>query len=68
MVAPGAGRCGGGNCDSPLAFLFHPVHRRGAIVHLTHAMDSAGEVQNPLAERCFARIDMGHDPNIAELL
>jgi len=37
-------------------------------VYLTHAGDPSREVQDPLAQRCLPRIDMGHDADIAEVL
>ena len=68
VVVPIAGRGGRGDRDPPLALLLHPVHRGGAFVHLAHAVDLPREVEDPLAERGLARINMGHDADIADVL
>src|SRR6185437_3605171 len=45
----------------------HPVHRRGAVVHLADLVVDAGVEENALGRRGFARVDMRHDPDVAGL-
>src|SRR5205823_12630855 len=40
VIAPLAGGGGGGDGDAAFPLLLHPVHRGGAFVHLTHAVDA----------------------------
>ena len=35
------------------------------VVNLSHAVDPAGELQDPLGDGRFARIDVGHDADVA---
>ncbi len=65
MVVP---RAGGGrrrDGDAPLLLLDHPVHLSGALVHLTDLVRLARVVQDPLRRRGLARVDVGHDPDVA---
>ena len=64
-VTPFAGRGGGGDGDAPLLLLDHPVHGGGALVDLTDLVVLAGVVEDPLGRRGLARVDVGHDPDVA---
>ena len=66
MAAPERRRGGGRDRDAPLLLLGHPVHRRGALVHLAHLVRAAGVVEDPLGRRRLARVDVGHDPDVAD--
>src|SRR5207253_289645 len=45
VIVPETCRRGGRNRDSALLFLFHPVHRGGAFMHLTDLVVDAGVVE-----------------------
>src|SRR5579875_435430 len=65
MIVP-EGRCrGGGNSDTSLALLLHPVHRRRALVHFSHPVNLARVKENALCGRGLTGIDMCNDANIA---
>ena len=66
VAVPHAGRRGRGDGDATLLLLRHPVHRRGAFVHLADLVVDAGVEQDPLGRRGLARVDMGHDPDVAD--
>ena len=66
MVAPERRRGSRRDRDAPLLLLGHPVHRRGALVHLAHLVGAAGVVEDPLGRRRLARVDVGHDPDVAD--
>ena len=66
MVTPDRRRRGGRDRDAPLLLLGHPVHRRGALVHLAHLVGATGVVEDPLGRRRLARVDVGHDPDVAD--
>ena len=61
---PEGGRGGGGDGDAAFLLLLHPVHRRGAIMHLADLVGLAGVEQDPLGRRGLARVDMGNDPEV----
>ena len=65
IVAPLCGRRRRRDGDPPLLLLGHPVHRRGALVHLTHLVGAAGVVEDPLGRRRLAGVDVSHDPDVA---
>ncbi len=67
MVGPLAGGRGGGDRDAALLLLLHPVHRGRALVDLTHLVGAAGVVEDPLGRRRLARVDVGHDSDVAGL-
>ncbi len=59
-----------GDRDPAFTFQFHMVHR-GPVTVATdffNFVDSTGVEQDSLAERCFARIDMGTDPDVSDFL
>ena len=66
VVAPRRGRRGRRDRDAALLLLRHPVHRRRALVHLTHLVGASGVVEDPLRRRGLPRVDVGHDPDIAD--
>ena len=67
VVAPRRGRGRGGDGDPPLLLLLHPVHGGGALMNLTDLVVDAGVEENPLSRRRLARVDMRHDPDVADL-
>ena len=68
-VAPLDGGRGAGDGDAALLFEFHVVHGgAGAVaMHFLHAVDSTGIVQDPLAERGLARVDVRRNADISQL-
>jgi hypothetical protein len=67
VVAPRRGRGRGGDGDPPLLLLLHPVHGGGALMNLTDLVVDTGVEENPLSRRRLARVDMRHDPDVADL-
>ena len=65
VVFPERRRRRGGDGDAPLALLFHPVHRGLALVDLTDLVVLARVEQDALSRGGLARIDVGHDPDVA---
>ncbi len=66
MVAPLRGGRRRRDRDAALLLLRHPVHRRGALVHLAHLVGAAGVVEDPLRRRGLAGVDVRHDPDVAD--
>ena len=66
MVAPLRGGRRRRDGDAALLLLRHPVHRRGALVHLAHLVGASGVVEDPLGRRGLARVDVGHDPDVPD--
>src|SRR5207245_5388610 len=64
MVLPKAGRRRGGDRDSPLLLLRHPIHRSGTFVDLADLVGAPGVIKDPLSRRRLAGIDMRHDADI----
>src|SRR3954451_1659534 len=62
-------RRGSGRGDGNAAFLLllHPVHGGRALMALTDLVVDAGVEQDALGGRGFARVDMRHDPDVADL-
>ncbi|MNZ62489.1 hypothetical protein D3C78_806140 [compost metagenome] len=54
-----------GDGDAAFLFLGHPVHGRGAIVHLAHLVVDPGVEQDALGGRGLAGIHVGDDTNVA---
>src|SRR5262245_49923601 len=67
-VAPEAGRRGRRDRDAALLLLHHPVHRRGAFVDLADLVRPPGVVEDALGRRRLARVDVGHDADVARPL
>ena len=66
MVAPLRRRRRRRDRDAALLLLRHPVHRRGALVHLAQLVGAAGVVEDPLRRRRLAGVDVRHDPDVAD--
>ena len=62
---PVAGGRGGGDGDTTLLLLLHPVHGSGTLVRLTQLVVHARVVQNTLCGRGLACIDVCHDADIS---
>ncbi|MNF81973.1 hypothetical protein D3C84_642650 [compost metagenome] len=59
----GGGRRGDG--DAALLLLDHPVHGRGAVVHLAHLVVDPGVVEDPFGGGGLAGIHVGHYADVA---
>ena len=68
VALPVTGRCGRGDRDAALLLLDHPVHDRAALVDLTDLVGLSGVIEDPLGRRRLARVDVGHDPDIARVV
>src|SRR6185437_12398428 len=68
LAGPESGRRGRRDGDAALLLLLHPIHRRGALMHLADLVALAGVIENPLSRRRLARIDVGHDAEVAVVL
>ena len=62
---PHAGGGSRGNGDTTFLFLYHPVHRSGAVMHFADLMGLAGVEQNTFGRRSFAGINVCHDADIS---
>src|SRR3546814_15111921 len=51
--------------DAALLLLGHPVHLAGALVGLTDLVGLARVEEDPLGRRRLARVDVGHDADVA---
>src|SRR5262249_29384851 len=67
VLAPEAGRRGGGDRDAALLLLLHPVHLGRALVDLAHLVRDARVVEDTLGGRGLPRIDVRHDPDVSGL-
>ncbi len=67
-VAPERRRRSRRDGDPALLLLDHPVHDRGALVDLAHLVRAARVVEDPLRRRGLARVDVGHDPDVAHVV
>ncbi len=56
-----------GDRDATLLLLLHPVHGGGAVVDFTDLVADAGVEEDPLSGGRLARVDVGHDPDVADL-
>src|SRR5262245_30861851 len=63
---PETGRRGGSDCDAALLFLQHPVHRRGAFMHLTNLVRDARVIKHTFGGRRLTGVNVSHDPDVAE--
>src|SRR6185369_5796882 len=68
VARPETGSCGGRNSNSALLLLLHPVHRRGALMHLADLVRNTGIKKHALGGRGLARINVGHDPDVSEVV
>ena len=62
---PVAGGSGGGDGDTTLLLLRHPVHRGGTVVGLADLVVDAGIVEDTLGGGRLAGVDMGHNADIS---
>ena len=67
-VAPVASGSCGGDGDTTLLLLNHPVHGSAAVVNLADLVVDAGVVQNTLGSGRLASIDVGHNADISRHL
>jgi hypothetical protein len=65
---PEAGRGSGGDRDATLLLLLHPVHRGGAVVHLTDLVVHTGVVKDAFGRGGLAGIDVRRDTDVAVAL
>src|SRR6266516_3275293 len=49
-----------------VSMMFTRWSRQNAVVHLPHLVGAAGVVEDPLGRRRLARVDVGHDPDVAD--
>ena len=68
VVVPERRRRGRRDRDAALLLLGHVVHDRGALVDLADLVGLAGVVEDALGRRGLARVDVGHDPDVAVAL
>ena len=68
VVVPETGGRSGGNCDSALLLLLHPVHGGCTIVHLTDLVSDTGVVQDALSGSCLTSVNVSHDADVANLI
>ena len=61
---PVAGGSGGGDGDTTLLLLLHPVHGSRTLVRFTDLVVDAGVVQNTLGRGGLSCINVGHDADI----
>src|SRR5262245_32971912 len=67
VIAPETGGRRRRDGDAALLLLLHPVHDRGAFVHLTDLVGDPGVEQDPLGRRRLAGIDVRHDADVPSL-
>ena len=67
-VAPVASGSCGGDGDTTLLLLDHPVHGSAAVVNLADLVVDAGVVQNTLGSGGLTSIDVGHNADISRHL
>ena len=65
MALPLARGGGRGDRDPALALLRHPVHHGGPLVDLADLVGAPRVVEDPLRGGGLARVDVGHDPDVA---
>ena len=68
VVPPETGRRGRGDRDAALLLLLHVVHGRGAVVHLAHAVQAPGVVQDALRGRGLAGVNVRGNADVAVAL
>ena len=68
MALPECGSSSGGNGDTSLLLLLHPVHCRGTIMGLTDLMSSTGVEQNTLGGGGLTSVNVGHNADITGIL
>src|SRR5262249_4071937 len=68
LFPPECRRRGRRNSDAALLLLLHPIHRRGAFVHLADFVALACVIKDPLSCRRLSGIDVGHDAEVTVVL
>ena len=68
LAVPERGGRGRRDGDAALLLLLHPIHRRGAFVHLADLVALAGVIEDALGRRRLAGIDVRHDAEVAIVL
>src|SRR5205085_1423871 len=68
VAGPESSGRGRGNGDAALLLLLHPIHRRGAFVHLTDFVGLAGVVEYALGHSRLPGIDVGHDADVTVMV
>ena len=68
VAIPETGNSCGGNGDTALFFLLHPVGGRTTVVSFTNLAVNTGIEQDTLGGGGFTSIDVGHDADIANLV
>ncbi len=68
-IVPMHGGGGAGDGNSAFALQIHVVHGRAPFaLHFLNAVNAAGVEQNALAERGFARVDVGRNADVSQIL
>ena len=65
---PETGRRGGGNGNTSLLLLHHPVHGRAAVVNLAQLVRFTRVEQDTLGSRGFSGVDVRHDTDVSGIL
>ena len=65
VVVPESGGSGRGDSDTPLLLLDHPVHSGGTVVNLADLVSLPRIIEDTLARRGLAGVDMGHDADVS---
>ena len=68
VVLPEAGGCCGGNGNTSLLLLSHPVHSGSAVVGLTDLVVNTGVEQNALSGGGLTGVDVRHNTDVADLV
>ena len=68
VVFPEACGGSGGNGDTALLLLLHPVHGGGTVVHLTDLVGDTGVVKDSLGSGCLTGVNVRHDADVANLI
>jgi hypothetical protein len=64
VIIPGTGGCSGGDGNTTLLLLLHPVHGSRTLMNLTDFVGHTGVVENTLSRSCFTGVNMSHDADI----
>ena len=65
VVGPIAGRCGGRDGYTTLAFLDHPVHDGGTFMHFADLVGATGIEKHALGDGGLSGVDMGDDADVS---
>ena len=67
-IFPEASGSSGGNGDTSLLLLLHPVHGSAAVMSLAHLVRLTCVVQDTLSGRGLTGVDMSHDTDVSGTL